>query len=154
MMTPKNSHKIIDKMAGYRGDSIRAQAIVQMSEVPETSRHKETTSEHSHQWLDENGWIIRTAYLQDRKGNIYEATLNIADGRNGKILYEINRVHKIDTTKNLGKHTDTGEGQRSRYQEPGPGGTQSEVEDTGGVVSSTENGRNSRESGNFENSVT
>ena len=42
--------------------------------------------------MDENGWIIRTAYLQNKNGDIYEATLNIADGRDRKILYEINKA--------------------------------------------------------------
>ena len=32
----------------------------------------------------------------DRNGAIYEATLNIADGRNGKILYDINKIRRID----------------------------------------------------------
>ena len=57
-------------------------------------------------------------------------------------------------SKNLGEHTDTGEGQRSRYREPKSGGTQSEAEVTGGVVSSTETGRDSHTNGNFGGSVT
>lgn len=46
--------------------------------------------------MDENGWILRTTYLQDKVGNIYEATLNIADGRDRKILYDINNIRLID----------------------------------------------------------
>ncbi len=126
----KNSHKVIDKLAGYRGDTVRAQAIVQLSEVLASSTHKASSNEHTHQWMDENGWLIRTAYLQTQDGNIYEATLNIADGRNRKILYEINRVHQIDKIKNLSEHTDTGESQRSRYQEHEPGRTQSEIDNS------------------------
>ena len=57
-------------------------------------------------------------------------------------------------SKNLGEHTDTGEGQRSRYREPKSGGTQSEAEVTGGVVSSTETGRDSHTSSDFGGSVT
>lgn len=126
----KNSHKVIDKLAGYRGDTVRAQAIVQLSEVLASSTHKASSNEHTHQWMDENGWLIRTAYLQTQDGNIYEATLNIADGRDRKILYEVNRVHQIDKTKNLSEHTDTGESQRSRYQEHEPGGTQTEIDNS------------------------
>lgn len=126
----KNSHKVINKLAGYRGDTVRAQAIVQLSEVLASSTHKASSNEHTHQWMDENGWLIRTAYLQTQDGNIYEATLNIADGRNRKILYEINRVHQIDKIKNLSEHTDTGESQRSRYQEHEPGRTQSEIDNS------------------------
>lgn len=125
----KNSHKVLDKLAGYRGDTIRAKAIVQLDEVLETSRYKETTEDHSHQWLDAHGWIIRNAYLQDESGNIYEATLNIANGKDRKILYEVNRVHQIDKIKSPGEHTVTDNGQRFRYQKPGTGGAQSETKD-------------------------
>lgn len=120
------SHKVLDKLAGYRGDNVRAQAIVQLSEVLATSKQQETTDTHSHQWMDENGWIIRTAYLQNKNGDIYEATLNIADGRDRKILYEVNKVHQVDKTKIPGEHTATGESQHFRYQKTGAGGTQTE----------------------------
>ena len=120
------SHKVLDKLAGYRGDNVRAQAIVQLSEVLATSKQQETTDTHSHQWMDENGWIIRTAYLQNKNGAIYEATLNIADGRDRKILYEVNKVHQVDKTKIPGEHTATGESQHFRYQKTGAGGTQTE----------------------------
>ena len=111
------SHKVLDKLAGYRGDNVRAQAIVQLSEVLATSKQQETTDTHSHQWMDENGWIIRTAYLQNKNGDIYEATLNIADGRDRKILYEVNKVHQVDKTKIPGEHTATGESQHFRYRD-------------------------------------
>lgn len=123
----KNSHKVLDKLAGYRGDTVRAKAIVQLDEVLGTSKFKETTNEHSHQWMDAHGWMIRTAYLQDENGNIYEATLNIANGKDRKILYEVNRVHQIDKIKSPGEHTVTDNGQRFRYQKPGTGGAQSET---------------------------
>ncbi|MBQ7032913.1 MAG: hypothetical protein IJN25_04550 [Clostridia bacterium] len=103
-----NSHKVIDKLARYKGDNIRALATVHLSEALETSGNERSTNEHSHQWMDENGWIYRTAYFMDKKGAIYEATLNIADGKNRKILYDINKIKKIDdgvvpsTTKGRG----------------------------------------------------
>lgn len=118
------SHKVLDKLAGYRGDQVRAKSIIQLSEVLETSRHKEKNNSHNHQWMDENGWEMRTVYLQDKSGNIYEATVNIADGRERKILYEISRVHQIDKIKSHDEHTATDNGQRFRYQKPGAGRTQ------------------------------
>ena len=90
------AHKVIDKLARYKGDNIRALATVHLDEALEASKNQKSTGEHSHQWMDENGWIHRTAYLQDKSGNIYEATLNIADGRDRKILYDINNIRKID----------------------------------------------------------
>ena len=50
----------------------------------------------------------------------------IADGRDRKILYEVNKVHQVDKTKIPGEHTATGESQHFRYQKTGAGGTQTE----------------------------
>ncbi len=82
--------------------------MAHLSEALETSGNETRSEEHSHQWMDENGWIYRTAYFMDKNGAIYEATLNIADGRRGKILYDINKIRRIDdgdvpsTTKGRG----------------------------------------------------
>lgn len=151
----KRPHKVLDKLAGYRGDSIRARAIVQMPEVLETSRYKESTDEHSHQWMDEHGWIIRTVYLQGKNGNIYEAALNIADDRDRRILYKINRVRQIDRAKSPGEHTATGDSQRFRYRKPGAGGTQSEddvsVAETAGSVKLNNDGMSGTKSETQDN---
>lgn len=94
-----NDHKVIDKLARYRGDNIRSLATVHLSEALLASQNETSTDEHSHQWMDENGWRYRTVYLQDMSGNIYIATLNIADGKNGRILYDINNIRKLDNSK-------------------------------------------------------
>ena len=149
------SHKVLDKLAGYRGDNVRAQAIVQLSEVLATSKQRETTNTHSHQWMDENGWIIRTAYLQNKNGDIYEATLNIADGRDRKILYEVNKVHQVDKTKIPGEHTATGESQHFRYQKTGAGGTQTEdgKTDAPRTFAAGVDGKNAADAGSSKNSI-
>ena len=98
----KNSHKVIDKLARYRGDNIRALATVHLSEMLRVSGNETSTDEHSHQWMDENGWIYRTVYVQDKTGNIYVATLNIADGRDRRILYDITNIRQIDRKKATG----------------------------------------------------
>lgn len=91
----KSSHKVLDKLARQTGDNTRNLAIVHMSELLKVSQNQSTSEEHSHQWLDENGWIYRIAVIQDKEDNVYAATLNIADGKRGKILYEINNVRPI-----------------------------------------------------------
>ncbi len=91
----KSSHKVLDKLARQTGDNTRNLAIVHMSELLKVSQNQSTSEEHSHQWLDENGWIYRVAVIQDKEDNVYAATLNIADGKRGKILYEINNVRPI-----------------------------------------------------------
>ena len=101
----KNSHKVIDKLARSTGNNIRSLAVVHLDEALTTSRYENSTDEHNHQWMDENGWEHRKTYLQDRSGNIYEATLNIADGRDRKILYDINNIRLVDKAKSPDKHT-------------------------------------------------
>jgi hypothetical protein len=91
-----NNHKVIDKLARYTGDNARALAVVQLSELLETSRHENATDEHTHQWMDSRGWEYRKTYIQDMEGNIYSAKLNIARGNDRNILYDINNVRKID----------------------------------------------------------
>lgn len=148
----KNSRKVIDKLARSTGDNIRSLAVVHLDEALTTSRYENSTDEHNHQWMDENGWEYRKTYLQDRSGNIYEATLNIADGRDRKILYDINNIRLADKAKSPGERTAAGDSQRSRYQEPTAGDTQSEAkagEITGGVVPSAVTGGARSTSRNF-----
>lgn len=148
----KNSRKVIDKLARSTGDNIRSLAVVHLDEALTTSRYENSTDEHNHQWMDENGWEYRKTYLQDRSGNIYEATLNIADGRDRKILYDINNIRLVDKAKSPGERTAAGDSQRSRYQEPTAGDTQSEAkagEITGGVVPSAVTGGARSTSRNF-----
>ena len=150
----KNSRKVIDKLARSTGDNIRSLAVVHLDEALTTSRYENSTDEHNHQWMDENGWEHRKTYLQDRSGNIYEATLNIADGRDRKILYDINNIRLIDKAKSPGEHTAAGDSQRSRYQETTAGGARSEAkagEITGGAVPSAVTGGARSTSRNFSN---
>ena len=148
----KNSRKVIDKLARSTGDNIRSLAVVHLDEALTTSRYENSTDEHNHQWMDENGWEHRKTYLQDRSGNIYEATLNIADGRDRKILYDINNIRLIDKAKSPGEHTAAGDSQRSRYRETTAGGARSEAkagEITGGAVPSAVTGGARSTSRNF-----
>ena len=71
--------------------------VYRSTELAETSTFREDSTEHIHQWLDENGWEYRTAYAMDKNGKIYEMNLNIAKSRDGrKILYDINNIKEID----------------------------------------------------------
>ena len=97
-----HSRKVIDELARYRGDNIRAVATIHLPEMLQTSTFSEHTSENSHQWLDQNGWDLRKTFIVDQKGEIYQAILNIGNARDGrKILYAINNIRKIDKTKAL-----------------------------------------------------
>ncbi len=91
-----NSHRVIDKLARNRGN-IQALSTVHIDELLQTAKYESSNSEHSHQWLDENGWEYRKTYVQDKKGKIYEATLNIANAKDGRrILYSISNIKEVD----------------------------------------------------------
>ena len=93
----KNPHKVIDKLARYRnGDNTRSLLIVHIGELSEISKNDDFNAEHTHQWMDENGWEFRRAHIMDRRGKIYEATLNIAKGKERNILYDVNNIKEID----------------------------------------------------------
>ena len=92
----KNAHKVIDKLARTSGN-INMLSVVHIEELLKTSEYFSENKEHSHQWLDENGWEIRKTYIQDKNGQIYETTLNIAKARDGrKILYALSNTKRID----------------------------------------------------------
>ncbi len=91
----KNPHRVIDKLA-RKSDKNSQLAVAHSNEIIEVMAPQETNSEHSHQWLDENGWKFYKVILSQTNGNVFEATINVAqtqDGRN--ILYDINNIKKI-----------------------------------------------------------
>lgn len=79
----------------------------------------------------------------------------IADGRDRKILYEVNKVHQVDKTKIPGEHTATGESQHFRYQKTGAGGTQTEDGRTGAPRTFTAgvDGQNAADADSSKNSI-
>ncbi|MBQ4631571.1 MAG: hypothetical protein IJB70_11375, partial [Clostridia bacterium] len=93
----KNSHKVIGDLSNPKGN-IEKLAVVHIDELLQAPYSQEFKDENSHQWLDENGWDIRTVYLVDKNNKIYEAKLNIGNARDGrKIIYKISNVKSIDT---------------------------------------------------------
>ena len=94
----QNANRVIDKISRNRtNDGIKSKAIIHVDELAKTSGTVESkNTENSHAWLDQNGWEFRKVYLEDTKGVIYEATLNIANGRDKKILYDITKIKEVD----------------------------------------------------------
>ena len=63
---------------------------------PKTGRAKES----KYGWFDANGYRDRVAYIEDRNGNIFEATISIAVADNGKKhIYSVG-TQKIDVSVN------------------------------------------------------
>lgn len=92
----RNFDKVIDKLK-RKSDNNSKLVIVNLQEITRVSELKNKTDENSHQWLDENGWEYRSAYIVSSNGFIYNITLNIAKSRDGRnILYDVNNIKKLD----------------------------------------------------------
>lgn len=93
-----NNRKVIDKIARKQGlyEQLAVAHAIELISVSE--KENRFSSDNTHQWLDENGWELRTVYIQDFKTHeILSAELNIANTRDGRrILYDINNIKKVD----------------------------------------------------------
>ncbi len=90
----QNSHKVIDKLARKK-DRNSQLAVAHSKEIIEVLSQGVTNDEHSHQWLDENGWTHYTVTLMQTNGDVYEATINVAKAKDGRnILYDINQIKR------------------------------------------------------------
>lgn len=86
----KNAHPVIGELTQAKNETKKL-VIVNSVETAEISHFSKNTDEHSHQWLDENGWEERTSFVMNRDGTIYPVTLHIAKTRDGRnILYDVN----------------------------------------------------------------
>ncbi len=118
-----NEHKVIDKLARKQGIK-ESLAVAHAKEVFLVSEElPESETKRNHKWLDENGWSHRKATIMDIKGNIYEATLNIAHTHDGRsILYDINKITVIghgavpSNSKSRGSHVNTNNGKANVSQ--------------------------------------
>ena len=97
-----SNHKVLDELSSG-SDNISKLAVVHIDEIVEVSEADLPyyTSDNTHQWLDQNGWLHRKANVINAKnGNIYSLTLDIAKTRDGRhILYatkgKIKRVGNV-----------------------------------------------------------
>lgn len=97
-----SNHKVLDKLSRSK-DNISKLAVIHIDEIVEISEEGSPyhTTENNHQWLDENGWLHRTANVINAKnGNVYELIIDIAKTKDGRtIMYstsgKINRVGNV-----------------------------------------------------------
>ena len=109
-----NSHEVIDKLS-RKSDRNSKLVIVHSDEVINISEKQNENAEHSHQWLDENGWEFRNAFVMDKYGKIYSVTLNIAKSKDGRnILYDINKINEVG----YGDVLSNAKGKRSSHINP------------------------------------
>lgn len=92
----KNKHPVIGELTQAKNETKKL-VIVNAVETAEISRYSDSSTEHSHQWLDENGWEERTSYVMTKDDTIYPVTLHITKAKNGRnILYDIYPIKMVE----------------------------------------------------------
>lgn len=83
-----NSHIVINKLSSS-SDNISKLSVVHIDEVVSISEEANPyfSDEHTHQWLDEHGWLHRTAnVINARNGKIFNVMLDIAKTKDGRVI--------------------------------------------------------------------
>lgn len=88
-----SAHPVLGELYSTK-DNISKLATIHIDEVVEVSSADSPyyTASDGHAWLDQNGWLHRTAYvINSKNGNIHQITMDIAKARDGRvILYALN----------------------------------------------------------------
>ena len=112
----QSNHKVLDKLSSG-SDNISKLAVIHIDEIVDVSDADVPyyTTDNSHQWLDQNGWLHRTAnVINTKNGNIYSLTFDIAKAKDGRhILYATNGNIKRVGNVQVNSLTVRGSGQNS-----------------------------------------
>ena len=113
------NHNVLDKLSSS-SDNVSKIAVVHIDEVIEVSEQNNPyySSNNDHQWLDQNGWLHRTANVINAKnGNVYALTLDIAKAKDGRhILYATNgKIKKVGNVQ-VNSLKIRGSGQNSNFK--------------------------------------
>ncbi len=93
----------------------KANAAAHIDELAQIStRGKKTVSdaESRHGDMASEGWNYRTAYFMDFDGKYYRVTISVAQGADGKMIYNIGQMKEEASPKVKGSSAETGNGPR------------------------------------------
>ena len=110
----KNGKKVSvtkDLATKYSKNRIKQESVVLADELITTAKSpKESSPRYPHSWLDnygKNKWEQWTSYIQDKSGNVWAATLHVANASSGmKYLYDIDPIKEVspaEDTKKVGQ---------------------------------------------------
>lgn len=107
----KNGKKVSvtkDLATKYSKNRIKQESVVLADELITTAKSpKESAPRYSHGWLDnygKNKWEQWTSYIQDKSGNVWAATLHVANATDGlKYLYDIDPIKAVNLAENTKK---------------------------------------------------
>lgn len=93
----------------------KANAAAHIDELAQIStRGKKTVSDADsrHGDMASEGWNYRTAYFMDFDGKYYRVTISVAQGADGKMIYNIGQMKEEASPKVKGSSAETGNGPR------------------------------------------
>lgn len=107
----KNGKKVSvtkDLATKYSKNRIKQESVVLADELITTAKSpKESAPRYPHGWLDnygKNKWEQWTSYIQDKSGNVWAATLHVANATDGlKYLYDIDPIKAVNLAENTKK---------------------------------------------------
>lgn len=107
----KNGKKVSvtkDLATKYSKNRIKQESVVLADELITTAKSpKESAPRYPHGWLDnygKNTWEQWTSYIQDKSGNVWAATLHVANATDGlKYLYDIDPIKAVNLAENTKK---------------------------------------------------
>ncbi len=107
----KNGKKVSvtkDLATKYNKNRIKQESVVLADELITTAKSpKESAARYPHGWLDnygKNKWEQWTSYIQDKSGNVWAATLHVANAIDGlKYLYDIDPIKAVNPAENTKK---------------------------------------------------
>ena len=99
----KSNHKVLDELS-RTNDNLSKLSVIHIDEIASVSEENSPyfTDENNHQWLDENGWLHRNAYvIRKTDGAIFNLTFDIAKSRDGRVILfatkgKIKKVGSVD----------------------------------------------------------
>ncbi len=86
--------------------------IDELAQVSTRGKKNVSDAESRHGDMASEGWNYRTAYFMDFDGKYYRVTISVAQGADGKMIYNIGQMKEEASPKVKGSSAETGNGPR------------------------------------------
>lgn len=96
----------------YERKANAAAHIDELAQVSTRGKKNVSDAESRHGDMASEGWNYRTAYFMDFDGKYYRVTISVAQGADGKMIYNIGQMKEEASPKVKGSSAETGNGPR------------------------------------------
>ena len=96
----------------YERKANAAAHIDELAQVSTRGRNTVSDAESRHGDMAAEGWNYRRAYFMDFDGRYYRVTISVAQGPDGKMIYNIGQIKEEASPKVKGSSAETGNGPR------------------------------------------